>query len=92
MEEQLRKMGATIMQAGSMADFQGGQTLTGASLEATDLRAGAAMVIAALMAEGTSEITNVHYIDRGYDGLIEKLTALGACIQRVDDHTDIEAC
>ena len=80
---QLRKAGATIMQNGNVADFQGGQTLTGSPLVATDLRAGAAMVIAALAAEGVSDITNIHYIDRGYDGLIEKLTALGAYIQRV---------
>ena len=89
---QFRKMGATIVQAGNVAEFQGGQALTGAALVATDLRAGAAMVIAALMADGQSEITNIHYIDRGYDGLIEKLTAIGACIQRVDDGTDMEAC
>ena len=78
--EELLKMGATITRAGNTACFAGNQKLCGASVCATDLRGGAAMVIAALMAQGETEITNLHYIDRGYDNLIGKLSALGADI------------
>ena len=58
--------------------------MNAASVQAYDLRAGAAMVIAALAAEGTSEVSNVHYIERGYEDIVGKLTALGARIRRVE--------
>ena len=57
--------------------------LHGAAVEASDLRAGAALVIAGLMAQGTTEISNTHYIDRGYEHLETKLSSLGAKISRV---------
>ena len=62
----------------------GVQKLTGARVAATDLRAGAAMVIAGLSAEGTTEIDNIRYIDRGYEDIENKLSALGADIKRVE--------
>ena len=59
--------------------------LTGAPIQASDLRAGAALVIAALAAKGRSEITQVHYIERGYEDIVSKLQALGADIQSVEE-------
>ena len=59
--------------------------LTGAPIQACDLRAGAALVIAALAAHGESEISHVQYIERGYENIVEKLRALGADIRSVDD-------
>ena len=70
---------------GRMAVIQGIPALTGAEVRATDLRAGAAMVIAALAASGESYITNIELIDRGYEELVAKLVGLGAMIERVDD-------
>ena len=64
--------------------IEGVQKLTGARVAATDLRAGAAMVIAGLSAEGTTEIDNIRYIDRGYEDIENKLSALGADIKRVE--------
>jgi len=61
---------------------EGTPYLTGAPVRATDLRAGAALVIAGLMAQGTTEIYNTHFIDRGYEHLEEKLNSLGAKISR----------
>lgn len=66
-----------------MAVIEGGSKLTGAPIKATDLRAGAACVIAGLIAEGETEISNVHYIDRGYENMVEKLRRLGADIKRI---------
>ena len=63
----------------------GGRDLRGASVKATDLRAGAALVIAGLMAEGQTEITNIEFILRGYSDIIEKLRNLGADITLVED-------
>ena len=57
--------------------------LYGCQVRATDLRAGAAMVLAGLVADGTTEITDIYHIDRGYENLVTKMTALGADIQRV---------
>ena len=76
-------MGATIMLDGRTATFVGVEKLVGAKVEATDLRAGAAMVIAGLAAEGVTEIGNVQYIKRGYDDIVGKLCALGASISEV---------
>ena len=58
--------------------------LKGAAVRAKDLRAGAALVIAGLSAEGTTYVENIHFIERGYESLVEKLTALGANIRTVD--------
>lgn len=83
--EELRKMGANIKVEDRVAIFEGVEKLTGAPLIATDLRAGAALVIAGLMAEGVTEIENVHFIDRGYERIEEKFASLGADIQRLSD-------
>ena len=80
--DELMRMGASVPCNNFTAWFPGNQKLHASSVTATDLRGGAAMVIAALMAEGTTEIKNIHYIDRGYDDLIGKLREVGACIVR----------
>ena len=82
--EELRQLGAKIMVESRVAMIEGVKTLKGAKVAATDLRAGAAMVIAGLFAEGTTEIDNIKYIDRGYEDIEEKLSALGADIKRVE--------
>lgn len=82
---ELAKMGATISTLNDHIIYEGPNQLTGSSVKATDLRAGAALVIAGLMASGTTEITNVEYILRGYSDIIQKLTQLGADIQLVEE-------
>ena len=79
-------MGADIQVDGKVAVIEGTGTLTGAPVKACDLRAGAAMVIAGMIADGTTVIDDVHYIERGYERFVEKLNALGADITvRYDD-------
>lgn len=81
--DELNRMGANVNVEGKdVAVVEGGSRLTGAPVCATDLSAGAAMVIAALIADGVTEIYNLQYIDRGYENLEEKLRALGAQITR----------
>ncbi|MGN0171759.1 MAG: UDP-N-acetylglucosamine 1-carboxyvinyltransferase [Acutalibacteraceae bacterium] len=80
---ELRRMGADIQVNGNVAVFQGVPKLTGAPVKANDLRAGAAMVIAALSAGGESTIEDIQYIERGYENIVEKLRALGADIERI---------
>ena len=80
--EEFRKMGADIVMAGNTVALSGVDKIYGASVLATDLRAGAALVIAGLYAEGETRVGNIHYIDRGYDGLVENLRSLGADIKR----------
>ncbi len=82
---ELAKMGANISTLNDHIIYEGPNQLTGSSVKATDLRAGAALVIAGLMASGTTEITNVEYILRGYSDIIHKLTQLGADIQLVEE-------
>ena len=82
---ELAKMGATISTLNDHIIYEGPNQLTGSSVKATDLRAGAALVIAGLMASGITEITNVEYILRGYSDIIHKLTQLGADIQLVEE-------
>ena len=82
---ELAKMGANISTLNDHIIYEGPNQLTGSSVKATDLRAGAALVIAGLMASGTTEITNVEYILRGYSDIIHKLTQLGANIQLVEE-------
>lgn len=84
--DELRKMGATIMLDSQNATVVGADHLTGAVVEATDLRAGAALVVAGLAAAGQTEIRSPEYIKRGYDSLVEKLQGIGADItEALDD-------
>ena len=82
--EELTRMGANVRVEDRIAIIEGVDHLTGAPVVASDLRAGAALVIAGLMARGVTEISNVKYIDRGYENIEEKLLRLGADICRVD--------
>ena len=82
--DELRKMGANVQVDGQVAVFEGVDKLTPAPLRALDLRAGAAMVVAALMADGTSEIEEIGHIERGYENIVEKLRGLGADISKVE--------
>ncbi|MCD8214445.1 MAG: UDP-N-acetylglucosamine 1-carboxyvinyltransferase [Clostridiales bacterium] len=82
--DQLKKFGADVVVKGREAVIEGGKDLHGASVSATDLRAGAAMVIAALGANGISTIDNIRFIDRGYANIEEKLRCLGADIRRIN--------
>ena len=82
--KELQSMGARIEINGKTASVDGVEKLHGAEVEAHDLRAGAALVIAGLSAEGTTMVDNIHFIERGYENLVEKMTALGADIRRVE--------
>ncbi len=82
---ELRRMGADIHQDRNHAIIKGVKKLTGATLAASDLRAGASLVVAALMAEGNSTIENLHHIDRGYENFENKLRLLGGKIERRDE-------
>ncbi len=82
---QLRRMGANINIDNRVAIVEGVKALSGAPIYASDLRAGAALVVAGLMAEGKTELNNVDFIDRGYEAMEKKLSALGADIRRVSD-------
>lgn len=82
---QLGKMGASIETAGNKANIKGNAHLRGCQVMATDLRAGAALVLAGLVADGKTEISEIYHIERGYEKFIEKFEALGATITRVDD-------
>lgn len=86
--DELKKMGANIKVEGKLAVIEGITKLSGAEVVATDLRAGAAMVIAGLIADGTTIITNITHIDRGYQKIEEKFNKLGANIVRVEDLED----
>ena len=81
---ELNKMGAHIEVGEAQSTIHGQTPLHGARVEATDLRCGAALVIAGLIAEGKTEITNVYHIDRGYDNIDHKLITLGAHITRYE--------
>ena len=82
---ELNKMGAKITDQGKSAIFEGVETLYGAPVEATDLRAGAALIIAGLVANGETTLTNLVHIDRGYENIEEKFRNIGANIKRVAD-------
>lgn len=86
---ELKRMGANIRVEGRLAIIDGVDKLLGSRVRATDLRAGAAMIIAGLMAEGTTEITDIYHIDRGYENFEEKFIKLGGDIQRVQFVEDI---
>ena len=80
--DELSRMGAEIRVAGRVAVVNGVRTLHGAAVKCTDLRGGAALVIAGLSAEGTTRVTELTHIDRGYDAIERDLAALGAQIRR----------
>lgn len=82
--DELRQLGARITVEGRVAMIEGVERLKGAKVSATDLRAGAAMVVAGLFADGVTEIDNIKYIDRGYEEIEEKLSKIGASIKRVE--------
>lgn len=82
--DQLIRMGALIQVEGKAAIIEGVPQLKGSPIRADDLRAGAAMVIAGLIAQGETTIEDIHHIDRGYEDMIEKLQALGADIKRCE--------
>ena len=87
-------MGANIQVDGKIAVIEGVKELTGVSVKATDLRAGAAMIIAGLVARGETTVENIQYIDRGYEDIVEKFSKLGANLKRVtvsEPDTVIEA-
>lgn len=81
--DELKRMGANIKIEGRSAVVEGVPRLTGCPVKATDLRAGAAMVLAGLVAEGETQIGYIHHIDRGYEGLVDKLRSIGADINRI---------
>ena len=83
--DELKRMGANIKIDGRTSVVEGVSRLTGCQVKATDLRAGAAMVLAGLVADGETQVGYIHHIDRGYDHLVEKLVSLGANIRRVDE-------
>lgn len=87
--DELRRMGADIRVDGTVAVVQGVEQLTGAPVKATDLRAGAALLIAACCAKGTTEIEDIHHIERGYENIVDKFIGLGADIHKVsqEEHT-----
>jgi len=82
---ELKKLGAVVRQKGQKVTVHGPVRLKGAELKAGDLRAGAALVLAALAAQGTSVIRGAQHIDRGYEAMESKLSAVGACIRRVEE-------
>lgn len=83
--DELKRMGACIKVDGRTSIVEGVPSLNGCQVKATDLRAGAAMVLAGLVANGETEVSYIHHINRGYDNLVEKLCGLGADICRVDN-------
>lgn len=82
---ELMRMGANIKIEGHSAVVEGVKKLTGCQVKATDLRAGAAMVLAGMVAEGVTEIGCIHHIDRGYENLVDKFKSIGADIKRVNE-------
>jgi UDP-N-acetylglucosamine 1-carboxyvinyltransferase len=89
--DELKRMGANIQVDGKVAVIEGCTHLSGAPVKACDLRAGAAMVIAGLVADGITEIEDIGHIERGYEDIVGKLRAVGANISRVRITQDYEA-
>ena len=87
----LNSMGANIKVEGNVAIIEGVTGLTGASITAPDLRAGAALVVAGLVADGFTTVDSIHFIERGYEDFDKKMTALGACMEKipVDDEREM---
>lgn len=82
---ELNRLGAGISLEGPAAIVRGGRKLSGAEVMASDLRASAALILAGLVAEGATTVRRIYHLDRGYENMVEKLTALGAKIKRVED-------
>ena len=89
--DELARMGANIKVEGNVAIIEGVTGLTGASITAPDLRAGAALVVAGLVADGFTTVDSIHFIERGYEDFDKKMTALGACMEKipVDDEREM---
>ena len=87
--DELTRMGAQVKVEGNVAIIEGVEKLSGANISAPDLRAGAALVIAALAAEGFSTIEDIHYIERGYEDFPRKLQGLGALIEKVTEEREV---
>lgn len=87
---ELQRMGASIKVEGNTAIIEGVDSFTGASISAPDLRAGAALVLAALVADGITVIDDIMYIERGYEDFPEKMSALGASMEKVETERDIQ--
>ena len=87
---EIGRMGAEISIEDHHAVVEGVQSLQGTSVKATDLRCGAALVLAGIFAEGTTEVHNIYHIDRGYEDYVGKLSSLGAKVSRVADDDDID--
>jgi len=83
--DELRRMGANIQVDGKVAVVEGVESLTGAPVRATDLRAGAALIIAGLIANGVTEVEEIRHIERGYEDVAAKFRGLGAKMTKVDD-------
>lgn len=81
--EEFKRMGAQLKIDGRTVIIEGGKPLSGAQVKATDLRAGAALILAGLVADGVTEVTELHHVDRGYVDIVGKLRSLGADIQRI---------
>lgn len=88
--DELTRMGASIKVEGNIAIIGGVEQYTGARVNAPDLRAGAALVIAGLAAEGLTVVDDIYYIERGYEGFEQKLSSLGALIEKVGTEKDIQ--
>ncbi|KAB2954521.1 UDP-N-acetylglucosamine 1-carboxyvinyltransferase [Heliorestis acidaminivorans] len=86
--DELRRMGANIRLEGRVAIIKGVDSLSGAFVEATDLRAGSALILAGLCAENGTVVEKIHHIERGYENLVDKLVALGASVQLDDTYVD----
>jgi UDP-N-acetylglucosamine 1-carboxyvinyltransferase len=82
--DEIVRMGADVRIDGHYALIRGVSRLSGAPVASPDLRGGAALVLAGLVADGRTVVTQVHHIDRGYDGFVEKLRSLGAEVRRVE--------
>ena len=90
--DELKRMGAKIQVDGKVAVFEGVPRLTGAPVRAWDLRAGAAMVVAGLAAEGVTEVDHTHHVERGYEDLVTKLRNVGADIQLIEEPDEVVCC
>ena len=86
--QELERLGANIKVNGKTAFIKGVKELKGAEVQATDLRASAAMVLAGLIAEGTTRIYNIYHLDRGYENIDEKLKNIGAVLKRDFDYIE----